>query len=181
MAQEDFDAALASAYQSTQLDVMALVANIYLTMNRPELARKQVNSMQEQDDDATLTRITHAWVSIHEGKEKSYDDAYYEFQELGEKYNTSTTLLNAMAVCKIHTGKYGEAEQILMDVLSRDRNDSTALINLIVCQHHLQKAPETIARYMSTLKSVAPTHLWVTKQAELQDSFSRVADGLKKF
>ena len=180
MAQEDFDAALAPIYQSTQLDVMALVASIYLTMNRPELARKQVDAMQNVDDDATLTRLTHAWVLIYEGKEDAYKDALCEFQELAEKYSTSTTLLNAMAVCNLHMARYAEAESHLMDVLSRDRADATALVNLIVCQQHLNKPADSIARYMATLKTVVPKHPWGVKHDEVESSFERVAQSYAK-
>ena len=64
----DYKEALKWVHQSTDLETMAVVAHIYLSMNRVELARKQVGLMQQQDDDATLTKLSGAWVSNGRGR-----------------------------------------------------------------------------------------------------------------
>ena len=74
--------------------------------------------MQQQDDDATLTKLAGAWVSMAEGGDK-YQDALYEFQELGEKYNMSLMLTNGMALANLHMGKYDDAEILLQQSLSK--------------------------------------------------------------
>lgn len=43
---------------------MALSVQIYLKMNRKELAEKMLSRMQQQDDDATLSQLAAAWVHI---------------------------------------------------------------------------------------------------------------------
>jgi len=172
--EQDYKEALKHLHQNAQLDVMALVAHIYLSMNRVDLARKQVTAMQEQDDDATLTKLAGAWVSMAEGGDK-YQDALYEFQELGEKYNTSIMLLNAMALCNLHMGRLEEAERLLQDALSKSANDATTLANLVVCSQHLHKPDEMVARYTTQLKGLAPSHPWVAKHADLESSFDRCA------
>lgn len=179
MHEQDFKEALKYLHQNTQLDIMALVVHIYLSMHRTDLARKQVAAMQEQDDDATLSKLCGAWVAMAEGGDK-YQDALYEFQELGEKYTMSLMLLNAMALCNLHMGRFDEAERLLQEALSKSANDVTTLTNLVVCLQHLHKPPEVVARYTNQLKALAPTHFWVQKHTELESSFTRCAAQFSK-
>ena len=66
-AEADYKSALGAIHQSSQLDCMALVAHIYLAMQRPDLAKKQLGLLQEADDDATLTKLVAAWVALRRG------------------------------------------------------------------------------------------------------------------
>jgi len=170
--EQDYKEALKHLHQNAQLDVMALVAQIYLAMHRVDLARKQVAAMQEQDDDATLSKLSGAWVAIAEGGDK-YQDALYEFQELGEKYSMSLTLLNAMALCNLHMGRFEEAERLLQDALAKSSADPNTLANLVVCMQHMRKPPDVVSRYTNQLKALAPAHPWVAKQLEMEAMFDR--------
>ena len=173
-AEGDYKEALKWVHQSTDLETMAVVAHIYLSMNRVELARKQVGLMQQQDDDATLTKLSGAWVSMAEGGDK-YQDALYEFQELGEKYNMSLMLTNGMALANMHMGKYDEAERLLQEGLGKSASDVNTLSNMVVTMHYLRKPQEVINRYANQLKTLAPTHPYIAKYSELESAFDRCA------
>ena len=172
----DYAEALKHTHQCPRLDVMAVVVQLFLAMSRLDLARNQLKAMQEKDDDATLTKLSGAWVSMAEGVEKNapekQQDALYEFQELGEKYTMSVTLLNAMALCKMHMGRFDEAEQTLLESLRQSSNDPNAIANLVVCLQHQRKVTEA-NRYTAQLKALAPEHPWVTKHLDLEASFAR--------
>jgi len=176
--ERDFQEALKHTHQNTQIDVMALVVQIYLAMSRLDLARTQLKAMQEHDDDATLTKLAGAWVCMAEGCDKNqadkYQDALYEFQELGEKYTMSVMLLNAMALCQMHISRFDEAERLLQEALSKSSNDPNSMANLIVCMQHLRKTTEA-NRYTAQLKALSPSHPWVAKHVELESSFARCA------
>jgi coatomer protein complex subunit epsilon len=172
--ESDYKEALKYTHQSSDMETMSLVAHIYLSMNRTDLARKQVALMQQAEDDATLTKLAGAWVSMAEGADKC-SDALADLQELGEKYNMSLLLTNGMALANLHMGEYEAAERLLQDALSKSASDVDSLSNMIVCMHHLRKPQEMINRYVNQLRSVAPTHPWATKLTDLESSFDRCA------
>jgi len=173
-AEGDAKEALKCIHQSTDLETMSLVSHIYLSMSRIDLARKQVGLMQQQDDDATLTKLAHAWVSMAEGGDK-YQDALYEFQELGEKYNMSLMLTNGMALANLHMGKYDEAERLLQEGLGKSASDVNTLANMVVTMMYLRKPTDVTSRYINQLRAVAPAHPWIAKYGGLEESFDRCA------
>jgi hypothetical protein len=60
-----------------------------------------------------------AYLAPSEQGAAKVQEAYYIFQELGEKYTWTVLLLNGSAVCQMHMGHFEEAEGRLLEALNK--------------------------------------------------------------
>jgi coatomer protein complex subunit epsilon len=165
-------------HAGTTLEMVALQVQVYLKMARVDVAEKSGSLMLRMEDDATLTQLTIAWINIALGGEK-IQDAFYTFQELADKYNETPMLLNGMACCQMHMGKFDEAEKYLLKALSKSTQDVLTLQNLVVCSQHTRKAPEVVTRYLSTLNRCAPECSLIKRKDEMESAFDKAAASMK--
>ncbi|XP_046854131.1 coatomer subunit epsilon-like [Xenia sp. Carnegie-2017] len=172
--EQNYESALRCLHASEALESSALTIQLYLSMDRIDLAKKELKRMQEIDEDASLSQLAQAWFNIAVGGEK-IQDAYYIFQEMADKYGSSVVLLNGQAVCYLQMGKYEEAESVLQDALDKDNSNAETLLNLAVLSQHLGKSQEVSNRYISQLKGSNPDHVF-TRQYNIKESeFDRFA------
>jgi len=172
----DFKSALAAVRNGTTLEMQAVTVQLFLRLDRPDLASKLVAKMNAADEEASLAQLATAWVNLSMGGPKFQDGAYL-FQELGEKFGASALLLNGQAVANMHQGNFEEAERLLIEAQGKNSNDPDTVVNQIVCAQHLNKAPEVVNRYISQLKRDFPNHHWVSALATQEGAFERVAAG----
>ncbi|GBG62968.1 hypothetical protein CBR_g34668 [Chara braunii] len=152
--EKNYAEALKFTNASSSLEVMALNVQMYLKMDRPDYAEKQLKSMQQLDEDHTLTQLSNAWLNVALGGSK-VQEAFYIFQELCEKYTWTVPLMNGCAVCNMCMGHFDDAENTLLEALSKDAKNADTLANLVVCSLHLGKP---ITRHLNQLRSVAPSN-----------------------
>ncbi|XP_014251321.1 coatomer subunit epsilon [Cimex lectularius] len=172
--EKNYEAALKALHGDDHIESMALATQIYLRMDRVDLAKKEVKNMQEKDEDNTLTQLAQAWLNIAMGGDK-LQDAYYIFQELIDKYGSSAVLLNGQAVTFISQKMYEEAESALQEAMDKDSNNADTLLNMMVLSQQLGKPLKVAHRYQSQLTDSHADHHFVSDYNSKEAEFDRLA------
>jgi len=167
------ESALRVLHPSDHLECSAMKVQSLLALNRPDLARKELKSMLERDEDATVTQLAQAWTNMATGGEK-IQEAYYIYQEMIDKLGGTALLLNGQAVTFIAQGKYAEAETALGEALEKDPNNPETLVNLVVLAQHQGKSQEQSTRLLSQLKDLEPGHPFLQKMEQKEADFDRM-------
>ncbi|KAJ3248426.1 hypothetical protein HDU78_000588 [Chytriomyces hyalinus] len=158
---------------SKNLEAVALTTQTLLKMNRVDLAKKEVAAVKTWADDATLAQMIEAWANLFPAAEDKFHEAFYTFDELASSNTATAKLLTSKAVCKIHSAKFDEAEELLTNALNWDNNNAEALINLIICANATGKPSEVASRYLNQLKDAAPSHIYLQELQLKEDMFDR--------
>mmetsp|Transcript_40507 Transcript_40507/g.126708 ORF Transcript_40507/g.126708 Transcript_40507/m.126708 type:complete len:297 (-) Transcript_40507:31-921(-) len=174
MREDDVAKAIQAIHLGTTLEQVALMVQIFLKMDRPDLAKHQLRIMQQADEDASLTQLAAAWIGTYEGGAK-VSEAAYTLEELMDKFGRSILLLNATAAAKMRGGLTEEAETLLTEALDKGPNHEDTLINMICASYQTGKPRDATQRYITTLRATAPEHPFVKRLATLEAAFDRVS------
>ena len=155
---------------------MALALQIYLQLDRLDLARKEHKRMAEKDEYCTLSQLALAWINLFQAGEK-LQDAFFIFQELREKFGSTPVLLNGQASCLIAQGKHQEAEPLVQETIDKDPNYTEAIINQMVLAQFSGKSSEVVNRYINQLKddSSAGGSVFLADFAAKEREFDKIA------
>lgn len=173
---ENLDTALKLLHNvdsSQLLECGALAIQIYLKLERHDLARKELKKLIEIDEDAIITQLAGAWVYMATGEK--VQDAYFTFQEQADKNTATSLLLNNQALCQINQLKFDEAQTLLQEALDKDSNNPDAVVNAIVLNQHLGKPIEVTNRYISQIKDSSKNHPFTKDLLHKENEFSRIA------
>ena len=173
----DLKGAVKCLHTAQTMEHQVMLVQLYLRMDRVDIAQKQVMKMKQIDEDCTLSTMAQAWVNMASQPQKAQEAAYI-YEELSDKYGASCLLLNGQAVAKMHLGAYDEAETLLTDALNKTPGDNDTLANLIVVGQHLNRGDDITQRYLTQLKKQAPNHQLVAALATFEGAFDRVGKTL---
>lgn len=152
---------------------IAMTLQIYLKLDRLDLARGQLQLLRSADEDAILTQLGSVYVALATGSTAAAD-AIHSINSLSEQYGPSPLLLNLMAAALMQAGDYSAAEQKLEECL-RDHSEialADTLINMICCLVQQSKAPDA---FVAQMKQQYPTHGFCAGLERVTTAFDREA------
>jgi coatomer protein complex subunit epsilon len=163
--------ALQLVYSGATLEHVALTLQIFLKLDRMDLANRQLDKLRAMDEDAVLTSIAAVQVALAGGASSASDAAHY-LNSLSEQYGPSPLLLNLSACAYIMIADYDEAETKLLDCKREfpGQPNPETLINLVVVTQYLGKPSE---EYITELKESFPTHPFLAGLERVEGAFAR--------
>ncbi len=168
-----YEEALRVAHACRSLEGKAAMAQLYLRIDRPESAEKEWKAMAASEDDATLTHLTAVRLHLYSGSSKRVQEALNIVDDLVERYGATPLLLNMVAACNMHLGKWDDAEAALKDAIQKDSNNANALVNLSLVSAHLGKHP-LAARYIAQLKTGPRPSPWLQALEKAESDFDAI-------
>lgn len=147
--------ALQCVHQGLTIEQTSLCVQIYIVLDRLDLAQKSLQQLRRTDEDSMLTQLASVHVALATGSSVA-GDAVHTLNQISEQYGPSPMLLNLMACAHMQGGNYAEAEQKLAQAREEfGAEDADTLVNLIVASQYQHKP---VADYVSALKQQYPTH-----------------------
>jgi len=177
-AQNEFLDAVQLTEGATQTELQALRVQIFLMMNRLDMAEKQLRQLKATNDDSAVTRLADCAVNLNNGNSQEAFLTYcdLESQYLGEETDAvSPLLLNGKAVANMQRQLFTEAWEDLTRAATVAPNDPNTLVNMVCCSANMKEKNEEFAKHLKTLEDSQPGNPYVVKSKQMSDAFTRFA------
>jgi len=161
-----------SLLSNTIMEHASMALQIYLKLDRIDLAQRQLALLRQMDEDAVLTSLGAVHIALAGGSSTASDAAHY-LSSLSEQYGPSPLLLNLGACANCMTGDYEEAESKLLECKREFPTPlAETLVNLVVCSQYLGKPSSS---YIAELKETFPEHAFLAGLDRVEGAFAREA------
>lgn len=158
--EKQYAKALKILHQVDTLPTLFAQINIYISMNRIDLAERQMKMMQTKNEFATLTNLAFAQVKLASNCPSDAYDAIAS--ELDNRSGPSPLLLNMLTAAAILKGDYDDAKIHCQNSLDKDSSNAEAMIHMIYIMSKDNKVTrDTKDRLFSQLKALHPNHDYV--------------------
>ena len=103
---------------------MALIVQIYLSINRSDLAKKQFERCKRWAEDDLLLQSIEAMIGLVTGKDNYSNSLAFYTEQLGNPSLSSPHLLTSRGVTRILRGEIQEAKSDLEESLEQQKGDA---------------------------------------------------------
>jgi len=147
--------ALQCVHQGLTMEQTCLCVQIYILLDRLDLAQKTLQLLRKTDEDSILTQLASVQVALATGSSMA-GEAVHTLNQISEQYGPSPMLLNLMACAQMQGGNYADAERKLAQAREEfGADDADTLVNLIVASQYQHKP---VGDHVAALKQQYPAH-----------------------
>lgn len=111
---------------------VAVIVQIYLSINRPDLAKKQFERSKRWAEDDLLLQLIESTIGLVTGKDAYANTSSFYTEQLGNPSLTSPHILTARGVTRILRNEIPEAKSDLEESLEQQKGDAETLAALVV-------------------------------------------------
>ncbi|KAF8906300.1 coatomer epsilon subunit-domain-containing protein [Gymnopilus junonius] len=157
------------------LETVTVIVQIYLSINRPDLARKQFDRSKRWAEDDLLLQLIESTIGLVTGKDSYSNTSSFYTEQLGNPSLTSPHLLTARGVTRILRGEIQEAKSDLEESLEQQKGDTEAEAAYVVAAGlGALKRPEA-EELWSKLAAEYPSHPYIQDVLQKADLFNQSA------
>ncbi|EIM80394.1 uncharacterized protein STEHIDRAFT_142827 [Stereum hirsutum FP-91666 SS1] len=168
---------LGVASSTENLEAVAVIVQIYLSIHRPDLARKEFERAKQWAEDDLLLQLIEASIGLATGKDGYSDCNSFYTEQLANPSLSSPHLLTARGVTRLLRGEIPEAKSDFEEAVSQQggHEDAETLAASVVAAG-LGGGKKTDAEQLwSRLATTFPTHPLVVDVNSKADLFDELA------
>ncbi|ESK84893.1 coatomer subunit [Moniliophthora roreri MCA 2997] len=160
---------------SEDLEAVAVIVQIYLSINRPDLAKKEYERSKRWAEDDLLLQLIESTVGLITGKDGYSNTLSFYTEQLGNPSLTSPHILTARGVTRILRNEISEAKSDLEESLEQQKNDAEALAAYVVASGLGPSKKGDADESWSRLQKEHSSHPLVVDVAKKADLFDEAA------
>lgn len=111
---------------------VAVIVQIYLSINRPDLAKKQFDRSKRWAEDDLLLQLIESTIGLVTGKDEYANTSSFYTEQLANPSLNSPHILVARGVTRIMRNEIQEAKSDLEEALEQQKGDPEALAAYLV-------------------------------------------------
>lgn len=118
---------ISTSPSSLRVHRVALIVQIFLSINRPDLAKKEYEKSKKWAEDDLLLQLIESTINLVTGKEGYSDCNSFYTEQLANPSLSSTRLLTARGVTRLLRGEVTEAKSDLEEAISQEGADDETI------------------------------------------------------
>ncbi|KII87381.1 hypothetical protein PLICRDRAFT_93140 [Plicaturopsis crispa FD-325 SS-3] len=166
---------LGASTETENLEAVAIIVQIFLSINRPDLAKKQFERAKRWAEDDLLLQLIESSIGLVTGKDAYSNASSFYTEQLGNPSLSSPHLLTARGVTRLLRNEIPEAKSDLEESLSLQKDDAETLAAFVVAAGLGATKKAEADELWSRLTSTHPTHPFVVDVAQKEASFDELA------